>query len=264
MARLVQIGARPPTSPDRRPDMDLRPSRTGLAPFAAAAVTVGAVGGAWYLDAARRRRRMGLLHRTMVELLLNALSSDDASTYRHGLRVADLTDPVGTALGFRAPRRATLRVASLLHDMGKIDDALFDIVHGDDSLNPEERTRIERHPVESGEILEPMERFHPGLSRIVESHHERWNGEGYPHHLAGEQIPLEARIISVADVFDALTQQRSYKAPGTPEDAFAEIRRGSGTRFDPGVVALLDRPALREEWTAIARDGWREEGREPK
>jgi HD-GYP domain-containing protein (c-di-GMP phosphodiesterase class II) len=243
--------------------MHLRASIDRMAPLALATVAAGSVGAAWYLDARRRQRRMALLHRTMVDLLLNALSSDDASTYRHGRRVAHLTDSLGAEFGFHGERRATLRVASLLHDMGKIDDALFDIVHGDERLDGEERSRIERHPVESGDILKPLERFHPGLACIVESHHERWNGKGYPRGLAGERIPLEARIISVADVFDALTQQRSYKRPRTPEQALAEIRRGSGTRFDPAVVAALDRPGLQEKWNAIARAGWDAEGEGP-
>jgi HD-GYP domain-containing protein (c-di-GMP phosphodiesterase class II) len=155
-----------------------------------------------------------------------------------------------------------LRVASLLHDMGKIDDALYDIVHSTGKLDPEERARIRKHPTESAHILEPLDPFHPGLSLIVRSHHERWDGSGYPAGLRGEQIPLEARLISVADVFDALTQPRGYKDARTVEQAVEEIREGAGTLFDPAVVAVLDRPEVLRRWTRIAHSGRKEEREE--
>jgi putative nucleotidyltransferase with HDIG domain len=231
-------------NPFKRP-----PPRTPLVALGAAGASLG---GYWYLDASRRSRKSALLHRTLVEVLLNALSAEEAFTEQHGRRVADLTDSFAHHCRMDRKRRATLRVAALLHDMGKIDEEFFDIVHSTERLSPEERARIKKHPHESAHILRPLEPFHPGLPFIVESHHERWDGEGYPRGLRGEQIPLEARIISVADVFDALTQARSYKEPRSVDSALAEIRRGAGHRFDPDIVAQLDRPAVLAEWRAIA------------
>ena len=95
----------------------------------------------------------------------------------------------------------------------------------------------------------------------MESHHERWDGGGYPQHLSGAQIPLESRIISVADVFDALTQPRSYREPLPQADALEEIRKGSGTKFDPDVVIRLERPTVWREWERVALRGQREERR---
>lgn len=219
------------------------------------AAAAGAVGALWYLDASRRTRESGRLHRTLVEVLLNALSAGDAFTERHCRRVADLTDSFAAVCRMNRERRATLRVASLLHDMGKIDDEFFDIVHGTEPLSRSERERIEHHPHESAHILEPLERFHPGLSHIVESHHERWDGRGYPRGLHGAGIPLESRIISVADVFDALTQRRSYKGPRSVDAALAEVRGCAGEYFDPGIVSVLDRPEILAKWRAIAASG---------
>jgi len=231
----------------------LRKKRAPRAPLLAlGAAGAASLGGYWYVDASRRTRKSALLHRTMVEVLLNALSAEDAFTEDHCRRVADLTDSFARVCRMDRKRRATLRVASLLHDMGKIDEEFFDIVHSTERLDPEERARIKKHPHESAHILRPLEPFHPGLPFIVESHHERWDGRGYPRGLHGEEIPIEARIISVADVFDALTQARSYKKPRSVESAFAEIHRGAGHRFDPGIVAQLDRPSVLAEWRAIA------------
>lgn len=224
-----------------------------------ALVAAGAVGAAWAADARRARRRRRRLHRTMVDLLLNAITAGDAATARHSRRVANLTDALAPAAGMGREERSTLRVASLLHDMGKIDDRFFDIVHSHGPLTPEQRAEIKNHPHESADILGPLERIHPGLTRIVSSHHECWDGSGYPEGLERGEIPLGARLIAVADVFDALTQPRSYRGPMPPQEVLERIREGSGTQFDPGVVRLLDRPEIWSYWKEIARGGCLEE-----
>lgn len=226
-----------------------------------ALVAAGAVGAAWATNARRARRGRSRLHRTMVDLLLNAITAGDASTARHSRRVANLTDALAPPLGMGRGERSTLRVASLLHDMGKIDDRFFDIVHSHGPLTPEQRAEIKDHPHESADILGPLERIHPGITRIVSSHHECWDGSGYPEGLARDDIPLSARLIAVADVFDALTQPRSYRGPMPPDEVLARIREGSGTQFDPGVVRLLDRPEIWAYWREIARGGCLEEAR---
>ena len=225
----------------------------------AAAATAGTMGAAWYSDARRRDQTSRKLRRVMVDVLLNALNSGDAFTERHSRRVADLTDVLGCAFDLSPSCRSRLRVASLLHDMGKIDDRFFHILHSCGTLTREERARIKQHPHQSAYILTPMERIYPGITYIVESHHECWDGRGYPRGLKGEEIPLEARIISVADVFDAMSQPRQYKEPRSVERVLSDIRGGAGERFDPGVVAMLDREDVLGAFTRIAERGHQRE-----
>jgi HD-GYP domain-containing protein (c-di-GMP phosphodiesterase class II) len=221
----------------------------------AALAGAGLLALAWGLDAQRRERAAHMLHRRMVELLLNTLTAGDPVTARHSRRVADLSYALAVAIRMPRRERHTLRVAALLHDMGKLDDRFFHIVHSRKPLTDEERARIQYHPHESAHILAPLEPNHPGLREIVSSHHECWNGDGYPRGLAGEQIPLGARIIAVADAFDAMTQPRKYRGALSVPDALAEVRRDAGTHFDPALVRALREPALVERWTEIAERG---------
>lgn len=219
------------------------------------------VAAAWAFDAWRRGRTISRLHRTLVELLLNALHSGDPETERHSRRVADLTDILAATYGLGRRAHARLRVASLLHDVGKMDDRLFEIVHSCETLSPAERREIERHPCEGADIIRPLEQIHPGITAIVASHHECWNGEGYPEGKMGSEIPLEARILSVADVFDAMTQPRNYHEPYGVDEAMERIRRSAGERFDPEVVRRIARPEVKERWALIAALGRLEESR---
>lgn len=228
----------------------------------AGAVLAGLAAG-WEAGRATMRPERDQLHRALVELLLNALSAGDVPTARHSRRVADLTDALADTYHITGPRRARLRLAALLHDMGKIDDQFFDIVHSRSRLSPEERRKIKHHPHESAYILEPLEKIHPGIMEIVSSHHESWDGSGYPKGCRGEEILLGARIITVADVFDALTQRRRYREPMAVEAALEELREGAGTRFDPEVVARVERPRVLARWRQIVREGREEERRDP-
>ena len=195
----------------------------------------------------------------LVELLLNVLAAGDASTERHSRRVAALADALHTTYQPRPAARATLRLGALLHDMGKIDDRFFAIVHGRERLTPAQRSDMTGHPAESARILEPLEPFHPGIMSIVRSHHERWDGDGYPSRLAGADIPLAARVITAADVFDAVTQPRGYKPARPFEEGIDEIRRGRGSLFDPDVAERVERPEILARWRAIYEAGRAEE-----
>lgn len=222
----------------------------------AALAAAGAVGMAWLADALRRENEARLLHRRVVDLLLNALTADDPLTARHSRRVADLAFALGAADGRLAPHEmATLRVGALLHDMGKIDDRFFLIVHSRKPLSEAQRAQIKHHPHQSARILEPLEEIHPGLMKIVSSHHECWDGSGYPAGIAGEEIPLAARIIAVADVFDAMTQPRSYKEPMPVEEALEKLDEGCSHQFDPHLVELIEREPVLDRWIAIAHAG---------
>jgi putative nucleotidyltransferase with HDIG domain len=207
----------------------------------------------WASDALRRRSAMHTLHRRTVELLLNALSAEDTETERHSRRVADLSYALAQSAGLRGRALRTLRVAALLHDMGKIDDRFFDIVHSRRRLTREQQAEIRHHPHQSAHILEPLEGEHPGLRAIVCGHHERWDGAGYPGGLRGEQIPLGARIIAVADAFDAMTQSRPYRDAMEPARAIEELRSDAGAQFDPWLVDLAGSPPVRDAWEAVVR-----------
>ena len=234
-------------------------ARTGLTAAGAALASAAALGAAWALDAWRRERHTKRLHRTLIDLLLNALTADDPVTARHSRRVADLSYALAQERGLARRELATLRVAALLHDMGKIDDRFFHIVHSRRPLTEEQRAEMEFHPHQSASILQPLEKLHPGIQAIVSSHHECWNGEGYPRGLGGEEIPLAARIIAVADAFDAMTQPRKYRDPLSVEEALDILGEGAGRQFDPELVRLVEHAPVLEQWGAIARRGLADE-----
>jgi putative nucleotidyltransferase with HDIG domain len=228
---------------------------TLLAALASAAV----VGVAWAADAWQRDRAQRKMHRTLVDLLLNALTADDPVTARHSRRVADLSYALAESCEMGTRELATLRVAALLHDMGKIDDRFFYIIHSRKPLSAQQRDEIKTHPHTSAHILEPLEPLHPGIQCIVSSHHECWDGSGYPRGLDHDGIPLAARIIAVADAFDAMTQPRSYKEPLSIEEALDKLSEGVGKQFDPALVRQVEHPEVLSRWIEVARRGLEDE-----
>ncbi len=213
------------------------------------------------VDASVRERRAKLTHRILVDLLLNVLTADDPGTARHSRRVADLSYALALACGMKPDELTTLRVAALLHDMGKVDDRFWHIVHSRQPLSRQQRNEIKYHPHESARILEPLEQIHPGITDIVASHHECWNGEGYPRGLEEGEIPLCARIIAIADAFDAITQPRKYRDALPVEEALDELCKGSGRQFDPQLIEHLQSWPVLDQWGEIARNGRVEEER---
>ncbi len=242
--------------------MRVIPSRRARTVSGALLTAAGATGAAWILDSGRRERETRRVHRALVDCLLNVLNAGDPDTERHSRRVADLCTAMAGALRLPREEKATLRMAALLHDMGKIDDRFFDVVHSRRPLTPEQRARIEHHPHESAHILSPLEELHPGIRQIVSSHHECWDGSGYPCGLEGEDIPLPARVIALADAFDAITQHRKYREATPVPEALEVLRRGMGSQFDPRMVRLLDDPRLVEAWTAVVERGRAAEARD--
>lgn len=223
-----------------------------LGPVVAALGAAAVVSVGWLMDAMRRERMASQLHRDMVDILLNALTAGDPVTGRHSRRVADLSYALAEAVGIRGEALRTLRIAALLHDMGKIDDRFFHIIHSRKPLTQQQRGEIKSHPHESAHILAPLEGTHPGIQQIVSSHHECWDGSGYPRGLEAVEIPLEARIIALADAFDAMTQPRKYRDALPMATALAELRKGSGSQFDPALVDLASAPPVRDVWEQIA------------
>jgi putative nucleotidyltransferase with HDIG domain len=218
-----------------------------------ALATAGVVSLGWLLDSMRRERSSAQLHRDMVDILLNALTAGDPVTARHSRRVADLSYSLAQAVGMHGRELRTLRIAALMHDMGKIDDRFFHIIHSRKPLTKQQRAEIKNHPHESAHILAPLETEHPGIQQIVSSHHECWDGSGYPRGLEEHDIPLGARIISLADAFDAMTQPRKYRDALPLETALAELKKGSGSQFDPALVEVVSAGPVRRVWDQVAQ-----------
>jgi PAS domain S-box-containing protein len=195
------------------------------------------------LAAAQERAidELRLSRQETVERLAKAIEMHDAETGEHVNRIAAVAAFLGYHLGLAPERVLLLRAAAPMHDVGKI--ATPDgILQKRGPLTPEERKEMERHTTVGHEILDgsDSELLQMGAA-IALTHHECWDGEGYPQGVSGVEIPVEGRIVAVADVFDALLSDRCYRPAMSLEKAVAIIREGSGSHFDPQVVeALLD------------------------
>ena len=172
-----------------------------------------------------------------IRALAAALDARDPYTAGHSERVGTLSVMMGRMMNLEAGALEVLRLGALLHDIGKIGVA-DEILHKDGPLTPEEFEQIKRHPALGARILRQVPFLAPHLP-IVELHHERPDGRGYPFGFRGEDIPLDARIVHVADAFDAMTSARAYRAALPASVAFAELQRFSGTQFDPACVEAL-------------------------
>lgn len=176
-----------------------------------------------------------------LEALIMALDARDRETKGHSLRVAEYVMLMSRRLGVdeESATWTAIRRGALLHDVGKIG-VPDQILHKPGPLTPEEWDKMKRHPMIGFEMLRDIS-FLSEAATIVRCHHERFDGKGYPRGLAGDEIPLGARIFSAADAFDAMTSDRTYRKALRPEAARDEIIRHSGTQFDPQVVqAFLD------------------------
>jgi HD-GYP domain-containing protein (c-di-GMP phosphodiesterase class II) len=156
----------------------------------------------------------------------------------HSRDVVDLAMRVADELKLGARERRDLEFAALLHDVGKVRIP-NEIINKPGPLTDEERNVMERHTVEGEQLLLRVGGLLGEIGRTVRSCHERWDGEGYPDGLAGERIPLLARIVSCCDAYNAMTSDRSYRKALPAEQAQRELRACSGTQFDPRVVEAL-------------------------
>jgi len=188
---------------------------------------------------ARERQNRQLLDSYFTTLAV-ALDARDPYTAGHSLRVAEFSVVIGQLAGLSGMTLDNLRKSALLHDIGKIgvrDSVLFK----DGKLTDEEFDQIKSHPVQGENILrqiEPAEKMAPYLSG-VRSHHERYDGKGYPDGLAGLSIPLYGRIIAVADAYDAMTSDRPYRKGMDPERALLILEQGKGSQWDPEFAGLF-------------------------
>jgi putative nucleotidyltransferase with HDIG domain len=177
-------------------------------------------------------------YRGTALVLGDVVEADDGYTGEHSRGVVSLALAVGDRLGLDGFQRRNLEFGALLHDVGKVAIPK-EIINKPGKLDPAEWTIIKTHTVEGQRMLDRVGGFMRTVGLIVRSHHERWDGGGYPDGLAGEQIPLEARIISCCDSWNAMTTTRSYRAAMPLEAAVAEIRAGAGGQFDPRVAEVL-------------------------
>jgi putative nucleotidyltransferase with HDIG domain len=173
----------------------------------------------------------------VCDILVGILDGMDLHYPGHSRRVAAFSDMVTRRLGLPDAERKQVHFAGLLHDIGKVrlDPALLNV---EGKLTAESRAEIRRHPALGVEILRPISVWQD-LLPIILSHHERWDGKGYPRAISGEEIPLGARIVAVAEVFDAISRPGPHVPKRTVEEALAEIERCAGTQFDPRIARVF-------------------------
>src|SRR6185503_4039104 len=177
-----------------------------------------------------------------ITAFVNAIESKDRYLKGHSARVALYAAEIAQMLGMTPEMVEVVRRGAMLHDLGKLS-IMDTILRKPERLTAEEFTIIKSHPVVGAKILEPL-RFLARETCAVRHHHERWDGTGYPDGLAREDIPMVARVVTVADVFDAITSNRPYRTALALEEAQAEIARGCGSHFDPAVVEAFMRIPL--------------------
>jgi HD-GYP domain-containing protein (c-di-GMP phosphodiesterase class II) len=220
-------------------------------------LALGAGIGALLVRQRREYRRSRRLAAAALETLLNAIDANDAVTGAHVRRVAAYSMTLARGAHLHESVIRSVERVALFHDIGKIHEALFDIVHDHDKeVTPEERRLIATHPERGAEVLQPLSFFYPDLPSGVLAHHERWDGSGYPHGLTGEDIPIQARVVSIADTFDAITHRRRYRRAQRLDDAVRTIANGSGTQFDPLLVEVFLAPAVLARVQRIAQKSW--------
>lgn len=189
--------------------------------------------------------------------VMRSVYEKDPETYRHCVRVSRLSRCLAIASGLSDYHSRVVEFAALFHDVGKIMIPT-EILLKPGKLTPEEYEIMKSHPVKSAEILDALthHKFFKEMIPGVLHHHERPDGQGYPHNLIGDNVPIEARIILVADTFDAMTQMRSYRKGLEAGVAHQELRDFAGRQFDPHLVEIFiqAQPLWEEDEKRIARE----------
>ncbi len=198
----------------------------------------------------KHAEEMAALHMRTIEALALAIEAKDHTTHDHLRRVQVYAIEVGKELGLSRDDLEALRAAALLHDIGKLAVPEH-IISKPGKLTREEFEKMKIHPIVGAEILERV-RFPYPVTPIVRSHHEKWNGSGYPDGLIGEQIPLGARILAAVDCLDALASDRQYRRAMNMQDAMRKVAAESGFSFDPQVVEVLQRRCQEFERMTLA------------
>ncbi|MFC4638126.1 HD domain-containing phosphohydrolase [Deinococcus hohokamensis] len=188
------------------------------------------------LERAREEQKVAQAREDTLLVLGLAMEARDYETQGHTRRTVALSQRLGRVLGLETSALDDLRQGGYLHDLGKLNTP-DRILLKPGPLDQEEWTVMRQHTLTGETLARRVPGVTPGALQVIRSHHERWDGQGYPDGLAGEAIPVLARLFSLVDVYDALTHQRPYHAPLSPKDALTLIQAGRATQFDP---ALLD------------------------
>jgi HD-GYP domain-containing protein (c-di-GMP phosphodiesterase class II) len=189
--------------------------------------------------ALRNQGAISAIQRSFLETsssLIHGLESRYAGLDGHSHRVSEVAVALARRVGLTESEMETVRLGAQLHDLGLVE--LYEHLGREVALTDEARRQVAEAPVRAAVTIAesgPLEH----VAAIVRHHHEHWDGTGYPDALAGESIPIGARIVSVANAYDALTHERPYRGAYTATDALTQIREAAGTEFDPGVVREL-------------------------
>jgi putative nucleotidyltransferase with HDIG domain len=196
-------------------------------------------------DRERQAMETEALHLRTIEGLAMAIEAKDQNTHRHLMRVRVYVAELGKRMGLDEPLMKALSIAAFLHDIGKLAVPEY-IINKPGKLTPEEFEKMKIHPVVGADILERV-RFPYPVVPIVRSHHEAWDGSGYPDGLKGEEIPIGARLLTAVDCFDAIASDRPYRKALPLDQAIAFVKSKAGKQFDPGIVELLAKHHLELE-----------------
>ncbi len=197
------------------------------------------------------RDKQGKITLATLETMVNTLEAKNRYLVGHSARVAALATNVANELKLPADEVERIRVAARLHDLGKVG-IREEVVNKEGPLTDEEFAHIRQHPAIGSQILEPLPNVGP-IAGYVRSHHEHWDGSGYPDGLIGEEIPLGARIVCAAEVYDALTSARPYRDTFPSHVAIERMEELKGTVLDPAVVSALERAVMRWPQEATPR-----------
>ena len=214
-----------------------------MGPFAAALVLVPMFVARWAMGQFAEQQRA---YSATMKALCQAVETKDFYTRGHSERVSRGSGMIASQIGMRADRAEAIRFAGMLHDVGKLG-VPTKVLQKTGVLTEEEYAAIQLHPMRGLEIVREIGFLNEALTGIMH-HHERIDGRGYPMGFAGDEIPEFARIIAVADAFDSMTSTRSYREARPIDEALEELRKGSGTQFDPALVDAFI--------AALRRDGW--------
>jgi len=215
----------------------------GVGPFSALLILAPLFAARWSFVQYGDEQRA---HARTLRALVAAVETKDLYTRGHSERVALLCELMAGSLALSHQDTEALRFAGMLHDIGKLAIPTR-VLRRADGLSDAEPASIATHPARGVEMVRDIE-FLAGSFEAILHHHERMDGRGYPGGLSGEQIPLFARVIAVADAFDSLTTARSHRDALSVEEAVAELYRRAGTHLDPSIVAALERSLARHVW----------------
>jgi putative nucleotidyltransferase with HDIG domain len=196
------------------------------------------------------------VNRDLLELMVKTIEARDPYTSGHSLRVAQVASQLAREKGLSGKAVEQITTAALLHDVGKIHEDFAPLLRKESKLDATEKALMQTHPSRSAELVCTISAFHGAIEQAVRHHHENYDGTGYPLGLAGDAIPIGARIIMIADTMDAMTTDRPYRKALTFERVIEELRRYAGRQFDSSLVELIVRSSAIKSMVAarLARE----------